>query len=524
MKEREPAMNQRTPVVIVGAGPCGLAAACALWKRGIRARVVEAAAEPGAGSRAILLWPPVLEVLEELGVLGAAEAQGYRPAALCYHTSKRRTIRLPLDGEHGALVLRQDRTCRLLEEELRRLGGAVERPLRVTAVSGGGLGESAVRVTAEDGAGRPLTIEADWLIAADGSRSSVRKLLGIEFEGSDFQRTFALFEGKVAGELARDEAHYYVTPAGVLVAIALPDGEVRLSGALDEHDPAATDAKALGVATIQALLEARGPGGLVASEPSLLTTYGAPHRVAAAMRRGRCFLVGDSAHVHSPAGGQGLTLGMQDVRNLVWKLAGVIDGSLQPAVLDSYEPERRAAAQQVVASIHKLTRQTLFPPMALRARNAVLNLLHLAGKLSGILLPSLAGRLIQYPDVLLGAAVKRRGASLAAAGARRPSWAPAADGRTFRLITGGPAGELARRAAELVAAQPQVAHLHLADRPAGYLLVRPDDYVAASGASAAQLDDDWLRPGRLRPRAGRARRAAGRRPRCSSAVRCGAVR
>lgn len=538
-------MNERAPVIIVGAGPCGLATACGLWRRGIRARVIEAAAEPGAGSRAILLWPPVLEVLEELGVLAAAEREGYRPGALCYHTRRDRTLRLPLDQASGALILRQDRTSRILEAELRRLGGSVERPLRVTEVAElvAGTASRGVRVTARGADDQPIVIEADWLIAADGARSTVRKLLDIPFEGSDFERTFFLFEGQVEGELARDEAHYYVTPAGVLVAIALPDGEVRLSGALDKGaEPSKRDdvsgesaplSPELSMQTVQDLLDRRGPGGLRASAPSQLTTYGAPHRVAAAMRHGRCFLVGDAAHVHSPAGGQGLTLGMQDVRNLVWKLAGVIEGSLTPAVLDTYELERRAAAQQVVASIYKLTRQTLFPPLALRARNLVLEFLHRRGKLAGILLPQLAGQRIQYPDVLLdagastasmagaqSAARSRKPASpkpgkpakpgaLPPAGARRPAWIPLSAGRTFRIVTSGSrtnptepaalhalAAQLTARFAQSAAAGAgslSFEHLHFEDQPAGYLLVRPDDYVAASGTTAAALEADWKR-------------------------------
>lgn len=544
-------MNERAPVVIIGAGPCGLATACGLWRRGIRARVIESAAEPGAGSRAILLWPPVLEVLEELGVLAAAEREGYRPGALCYHTRRDRTLRLPLDETSGALVLRQDRTSRILEAELRRLGGEVERPLRVTEVEElvAGTAPRGVRVTARGADEQPVVIEADWLIAADGARSTVRKLLDIPFEGSDFERTFVLFEGQVEGELARDEAHYYVTPAGVLVAIALPDGEVRLSGALDKGaEPSARDGDAvdrsssqplspeLSMQTVQQLLERRGPGGLRASAPSQLTTYGAPHRVAASMRRGRCFLVGDAAHVHSPAGGQGLTLGMQDVRNLVWKLAGVIEGSLTPAVLDTYDLERRAAAEQVVASIYKLTRQTLFPPLALRARNLVLEFLHRRGKLASILLPQLAGQRIHYPDVLLDAGASsasettqsrrsRKPASpkpakpgkpapLPPAGARRPSWIPVSAGRTFRIITSGSrTGNAAQSApdpaalhalaAQLTARFAQSAatgagslsfeHQHFEDQPAGYLLVRPDDYVAASGTTPAALESDWKR-------------------------------
>ncbi len=488
-------METKTPVVIVGAGPCGLATACGLWRRGIQATVLDASAEPGSGSRAILLWPPVLDVLDELGVLPEAEKQGYRPRALCYHTSRERTIRLPLDAVNGPLVLRQDRTSRLLEAALHKLGGCVERSVRVTEVV---AGKDSVRVKAEGPDGARLSYEADWLIGSDGAHSTVRKQLGIEFVGTEFSRQFALAEGKIEGEFERGDAHYYVTPAGVLVLIALPDGEVRISGALDEGEQLSLEA-------VQRQLDRRGPGRLRVSDPSLLTTFSAPHRVAASMRVGRCFLVGDSAHVHSPAGGQGLSLGMQDVRNLVWKLAGVINGRLAPEILDSYDLERRAAAQQVVETIHGLTRQALFPPMALRIRNAVLHLLHRAGRLQNILLPSLAGRQIHYPDVLFGEPLapgrgkqRQRAEPLPSAGMQAPAWAPKADGEGldgFHLITAGPKdSELARRAGKLVDGRPSLArHRHLTEGKEGFLLLRPDGYVAASGQAIPQLEQVWQR-------------------------------
>jgi 2-polyprenyl-6-methoxyphenol hydroxylase-like FAD-dependent oxidoreductase len=497
--------KKKTPVVIVGAGPCGLAAACGLRRRGIEVTVLDSSAEPGSGSRAILLWPPVLEMLEELGVLPEAEKQGYRPRALCYHTHRDRTIRLPLDAVDGALVLRQERTSRLLEAALEKLGGRVERSVRVTEVLSG---QGSVRVKAEGPNGEKLTYEADWLIGADGAHSTVRKQLGIEFVGTEFSRAFALAEGRIEGEFAREDAHYYVTPAGVLVVIALPDGEVRVSGALDEGETMSLEA-------VQRLLDRRGPGKLRMVEPSQLSTFGAPHRVAASMRVGRCFLAGDSAHVHSPAGGQGLSLGMQDVRNLVWKLAGVINGQLSPTILDSYDPERRAAAQQVVEAIHGLTRQTLFPPMALRLRNAVLHLLHRAGRLRNILLPSLSGRQIHYPDVLFGEPLSPRNGKrnrsagpLPAPGMQAPAWAPKADGEGlngFRLITAGPRDSaLARRANTLVGGRPALAtHHHLAEAQEGFLLLRPDGYVAASGQAVPQLEQAWQRLERVvqQPRA-----------------------
>lgn len=493
-------MEKKTPLVIVGAGPCGLAAACGLWRRGIQATVLDAAPEPGSGSRAILLWPPVLDILNELEVLPEAERLGYRPRALCYHTSRTRTIRLPLDAVNGPLVLRQDRTSRLLEAALHKLGGRVERPVRVTEVV---AEKDGVRVKADGPDGAKLSFEADWLIGADGAHSTVRKQLGIEFPGTEFSRLFALAEGQLEGELDREDAHYYVTPAGVLVLIALPGGEVRVSGALGEGEQLSLEA-------VQRLLDLRGPGRLRLSEPSLLTTFTAPHRIAASMRAGRCFLVGDAAHVHSPAGGQGLSLGMQDVRNLVWKLAGVINGRFAPAILASYDLERRAAAQQAVSAIHQLTRQTLFPPMALRVRNAVLNLLHRAGRLQQILLPSLSGQRIHYPDVLFGEPLspgrskRRRRTEPPAAGTQAPPWAPKVEGPGldgFRLLTlGPPDSELAQRAGKLVGSRPSLAeHRHLAGESGGFLLLRPDGYVAASGQVAPELERAWQLLGAVTP-------------------------
>lgn len=505
--------NKKTPVVIVGAGPCGLAAACGLRRRGVEVTVLDAAAEVGSGSRAILLWPPVLDMLDELGVLPEAEQHGYRPRALCYHTHRDRTIRLPLDAANGPLVIRQERTSRILEAALQKLGGRVERSVRVTEIL---ASKDSVRVKADGPDGAKLTYEADWLIGADGAHSTVRKQLGIDFVGTEFSRSFALAEGQIEGEFAREDAHYYVTPAGVLVVIALPDGEVRVSGVLDEGEKMSLEA-------VQRLLDKRGPGNLRISAPSQLSTFGAPHRVAASMRVGRCFLAGDSAHVHSPAGGQGLSLGMQDVRNLVWKLAGVINGQLAPTILDSYDPERRAASQQVVGAIHGLTRQTLFPPMALRIRNAVLNLLHRVGRLQGILLPGLSGRQVHYPDVLFSGPVspgngkqKRSAGPLPAAGMQAPSWAPKPDGEGlngFRLITTGSRdSELARRAGKLVEGRPSLArHHHVAEATEGFLFLRPDGYVAASGQSIPQFEQAWQRLERavLEPKATQEPRAVG---------------
>jgi hypothetical protein len=248
---------------------------------------------------------------------------------------------------------------------------------------------------------------------------------------------------------------------------------------------------------VQHLLDLRGPGGLQVRELDTLTTFGSQERIAADFRRGRVFLVGDAAHAHSPIGGQGLNLGLQDVHNLAWKLAGVIDGRLDPAVLDTYAVERRHAAELTVANTGRFTRMFTLGPRAARARNAGWRLLEATGVLRRRLIPLLAGWRVQYPAGPLTAAAERggrRARRVTAPGARTPHWAEQTAGpdpAPFRLVTTGPAdGPLARAARDLAAQRPGLAvHRHVARPGASFLLLRPDGFVASSGAAPRDLHE-----------------------------------
>ncbi|MFW6692538.1 FAD-dependent monooxygenase [Streptomyces sp. MAR4 CNX-425] len=477
------------PVVVVGAGPCGLVIACELLRLGVPVRLLEADAEPHTGSRAVLLWPPTLDVLRGLGMLDDALARGVRPAALAYHMPDGKTLRVALGEANEPLVLPQQETTRLLLGVLEKLGGRVEYGVRVTGVE---TADDGVTLATEgpDGTG---TVTAPWLIGADGVGSTVRQQLGVPFEGGSVPMTFVLAEGEVTGDFGRDAVQYFLGHKGAVLLSPLPGGLVRISGPVPPDMPMTREA-------VQRMLDERAPAGLRYVSATSIDSFTSQERIAKTLRSGRAFLAGDAAHVHSVVGGQGLNLGIQDGRNLAWKLAGVIHGTLSPAVLDSYTTERRAVAEQVVATTGRMIRQAAAGPFASRVRNGVWALMQATGTLRRWYAPMLAGHLTRYPDVLFGAPTPKPPRGLPAPGSRTPAWVPAADpgldggpdsgADGFRLLTLGPAGTSPLRSAaeSLAARHPDVVtHAHVARRKAGWLLLRPDGFVAASGRGGARL-------------------------------------
>ena len=484
-------MRRRTPVLIVGAGPCGLAAACALRMRGVEVRLVDAGADPATGSRALQLWPPALDVLAELGVLEEAERRGPRVKEMIYHLAGGRGLRVRLGRPNEPLLLPQEQTNGLLEERLGQLGGTVERSVTVIGVA---VTEDGVIVKAQDADGEIQLIEADWLVAADGVRSTLRDALGIDFPGSPVRSPFLIAEGSFGGDYAPGDVHYYFGRTGSLVFAPMNNGLARAGFPVsDDFEPSAQ--------AVQELLDERGAAGLRLTELTAISKFASQERIAVRFQQGRCFLVGDAAHTHAAVGGQGLNLGLQDIRNLAWKLAGVLDGRLSRCVLASYETERRSAAEQIVHNTQQFVRMFTLPPWAAVARNAVWRGLESTGVLRRWFAPLIAGRRIRYPQSLYGAdppggvarAVALRAARLARPGERTPHHlaGPAAGPRdVFQLCTSGAEdGELAVRASRIAAERPDlVVHGRLPGGPAkGFMLLRPDGYVAASGTTRREL-------------------------------------
>ena len=348
-------------ILVVGAGPTGLAAACEALRHGLTVRIIDRRLGLSTHSKALATHARTMEVLEVMGVADAMLAAGVPFAALTAHAgpSGRRT-RVDLLGLPWGdtaypfwLSIPQYATEQVLEARLAQLGGAVEWGTTFAELD---EREDHVEATLETPGGRQ-TVRARWLIGCDGGRSTVRDRAGLRLDRRDSGVQFLLADVAGSLPLAEDEGYAYLTPPGLLIVVPVPDpGRWRIIA----HVPATTDADAptIDAGYLDRLIMERTGLEFGVHDVGWTSRFTLTHGVADAYRRGRVFLAGDAAHVHSPVGGQGLNTGLQDAHNLVWKLAEVERApspAAAEALLDSYEAERRAAGSRMVETVARMT-------------------------------------------------------------------------------------------------------------------------------------------------------------------------
>jgi 2-polyprenyl-6-methoxyphenol hydroxylase-like FAD-dependent oxidoreductase len=350
-----------TDVLIVGAGPSGLTLAASLVKRGIATTVVDRQAAGANTSRAAVVNARTLEVLDDLDVSRRLIKEGVQAPRFTIRDGRRTLIpvdfsALPTKYPYS-LMVPQATTERLLLDRLTELGGTVIRPKALTSVVQDADGVSA---TFEDGD----VIRARYVVGADGIHSTVRTQAGIGFEGGAYEESFTLADVRLGGDIPADEVILFWAKAGLTVVAPLPGDVFRIVAPVTEapEEPSA--------AFIQQLLDERGLGAgrMVVTDVIWGSRFRIHHRVADTYRAGRLLLAGDAAHVHSPAGGQGMNLGIQDAVALADALADVFAGG-RDSVLDDYSAARRPIAQQVVEMTDKLTRLATMPRVARPIRN-----------------------------------------------------------------------------------------------------------------------------------------------------------
>lgn len=370
-------MADRRQVLVAGAGPVGLMMTAELRRYGIDVRLIDKAAQPTQTSKALVVWSRTMELLDRAGCGGAFLAAGMKARGGGMFSGRERLATLDVrsvDSPHPyALMIAQSETERLLAEHLDRLGGRVEREVELTGFS---QDDSGVQATLRHADGTAETIGADWLIGCDGAHSTVRHRLGFAFEGETLESDWILADVHLHGsDVVSDEIRIYWHADGVLAFFPITPGRFRVIADLGETPPGAARRPDPTLADVQALLDRRGPGEIVAGDAIWLSAFRINERKVASYRGGRAFLAGDAAHIHSPAGGQGMNTGMQDAANLAWKLALVIRGEGRDGpLLDSYSDERSAVGDLVLRNAGAMTRVALLRnPIVQSIRNFVVS-------------------------------------------------------------------------------------------------------------------------------------------------------
>ena len=345
----------RTEVLITGAGPTGLVLALWLTKLGVRIRIVDKTAEPGTTSRALAVQARTLELYKQLDLAEAVVAKGHRVLAGNFWVGGERKARIPFNDMGKGMtpypflhIFPQDEHEKLLVEKLGTMGVSVERKTELLSFT-----EKADGVVAHlrGPDGNEEDCEAIYLAGCDGARSKVRESIGTGFPGGTYQHVFYVADVEATGPAIDGELHIDLDRADFVAIFPLAgEGRARLIGTV--RDERADRAETLTFDDISS--HAIGQMKVAISKVNWFSTYHVHHRVTEHFRKGRAFLLGDAAHIHSPAGGQGMNTGIGDAINLAWKLEAVLTGRAPDNLLDTYETERIGFARRLVATTDRV--------------------------------------------------------------------------------------------------------------------------------------------------------------------------
>ncbi|MFG1279446.1 FAD-dependent monooxygenase [Xanthobacter autotrophicus] len=471
-------------VLIVGAGPVGLTMALELARYGVPVRIIDKIPDAEHTSRAVAVWPRTLELLDRSGAAADLIPRGNRVTVANLLSGGRRVAALSLDQVPSpypfVLMVPQYDTESVLRQHLAAHGAAPDLGIELLDFAQDADGVSA-RLRGSDGT--ESTERFAFLVACDGAHSVVRHRLGLNFKGDTLGLDWTQGDFHLSGyPFPPSQMSIFCHEDGPMLFFPMGPDRARIITSLGPTT--GKPAVPLDQDAFQKVLDVRGPGGITLTGTVWISAFHINERQVENYRSGRVFLAGDAAHIHSPAGGQGMNTGMQDAMNLAWKLALVSRGIANgPELLDSYDPERRPVGAQVIAASGRMTRMaTLANPILEHLRDVAVHLLLGLAPVQRAMTGLMAEVSIGYPDSPLNG--PSRGD--AKAGSRvRPVVGEvpfgAGDTPLFAACGGAGAAELASRFPGLVEALPRPS-----DGEPLLSLVRPDGYLAAQVPEA-----DW---------------------------------
>jgi 2-polyprenyl-6-methoxyphenol hydroxylase-like FAD-dependent oxidoreductase len=468
-------------VLIAGAGPVGLVMAIELARYGVAVRIIDKAPQRTDKSKALVVWSRSLELLERAGCSSRLVDAGYKVNSINISADGKSIARFTLDGLPTAypygLMIPQSDTERILDEFLNSLGLKVERTIELTRFT---PSDDKVVSILRHADGAEEIAETSWLIGCDGAHSTVRHQLGIEFHGETSLINWILADIHLENIPRVPETNVVWHSDGLLVTFPIAEDRYRVVadvGVVPENSNPSAEPT---LEEVQAILDRRFPGGVRATSPIWLSSFRINERKVTDYRAGHVFLAGDAAHIHSPAGGQGMNTGIQDACNLAWKLALVVRGIGAENLLDSYSAERSPIAEQVLKVTGRVTSMaTLTGKLKQSLRNHAVALVLGVPLVRKFAADAASEISIGYPHSPLNARGGYRDPSPGHRAPIRATEPPVGAGNTplFALFaeSDGMPSNFPERYANLV--EPTLREPY---HPSGMWLIRPDGYTALS--------------------------------------------
>lgn len=391
-------MSDKTKVLIVGAGPVGLSAGLALARAGVDIRIIDKLSAPANQSRAAIVQARTLEHFQRLGIVEDFLAAGVKVhGAAIYGPGNALLVRPSFDHLPSpypfVIGLEQFKTESLLTARLKEAGVEIERGVELIGFEDAGSHVSARTRTAE---GAEITADYAYLIGTDGGHSTVRTGLGLTLEGETLDTTWITADVKIRWDRDPGEMIAYLSEDGIAFIAAMNDDRWRVI--VTHTKMTREEAEKATLEDVQEIVTERVKMDIALYDPVWISAFGINSRMAPTMNRGRVFLAGDAAHVHSPVGGQGMNTGIQDALNLAWKLAMVLKGTARPELLESYNAERHANARRLLTRIDTATKiVSLRQPVVIGVRNRLIQFLGHMG-ITRVMPQVIAMLDVEYPD------------------------------------------------------------------------------------------------------------------------------